>query len=229
MSKYEIKSVVSDYGLYVNGELALICNHRANARLIKAIMEKDDCHPRDYAFTTEDYRKFLTDSHDINPDMCNLSSIHGQPRQKDGKCEGYCTQSSNEIAEICKVCEKYAGREEEEDENDKVDSGLPYVMAVADNARRIKHCLNSYKEIRCGVCGAEYEDDDKAFLQETGMCQYCHSNVYTLYVRSQITPESLMDKCRRAMRMIKESKYHGKARVEDIMRLYQQFTKKGGK
>ena len=28
MAKYEVKSVVSDYGLYVNGELKLICSHR---------------------------------------------------------------------------------------------------------------------------------------------------------------------------------------------------------
>lgn len=228
MSKYEVKSVVSDYGLYVNGELALICNHRANARLIKAIMEKDDCHPRDYAFRVEDYQRFLRDSHDIHPDMCNLSCIYEQPRQIDGKCEGYCTQSGDETAEICKVCDKYMGYEEEEEQND-VDPSTLYVMVTADNARRIKHCINSYKEIRCGVCGATYEDDDKAFLQETGMCQYCHSNVYTLYVRSQVHPESLMDKCRRAMRIIKESKYRGKAKVEDIMRLYQQFTKKGEK
>ena len=207
MSKYEVKSVVSDYGLYVNEELALICNHRTNARLIKAIMEKDECHPKDYAFTTLDYQKFLADSHDIHPDMCNLSSIYGQPRQIDGKCEGYCTQSGDETAEICKVCDKYMGREEDEDE----DLSLQYTMLTADTAKKIKHYINSYEDIKCGMCGAHYEDDDKAFLQETGTCQYCHSRVYALFVRSRTSPESLMDRCRRAMR------------------LYRQFIGKGGK
>ena len=39
--KYEIRDVVSDYGIYENGELKLILNSRANAEYIKAILEVD--------------------------------------------------------------------------------------------------------------------------------------------------------------------------------------------
>jgi hypothetical protein len=38
--KYEVKSVVCDYGLYEDNKLILICNSNTNALLIKSIMEK---------------------------------------------------------------------------------------------------------------------------------------------------------------------------------------------
>lgn len=41
MLEYEIKDVVSDYGLYENGELKLILNSRRNAETIKRILEID--------------------------------------------------------------------------------------------------------------------------------------------------------------------------------------------
>lgn len=45
MLKYEIRDVVSDYGIYENGELKLIVNSRANAEYIKAILEVDSSQP----------------------------------------------------------------------------------------------------------------------------------------------------------------------------------------
>ena len=45
MMKYEIRDVVSDYGIYENGELKLILNSRANAEYIKAILEVDSSRP----------------------------------------------------------------------------------------------------------------------------------------------------------------------------------------
>ena len=42
---YEIRDVVSDYGIYENGELKLILNSRANAEYIKAILEVDSSRP----------------------------------------------------------------------------------------------------------------------------------------------------------------------------------------
>lgn len=41
MSKYEVKDVVCDYGLYEDGELKLILNSRQNALTIKRILEVD--------------------------------------------------------------------------------------------------------------------------------------------------------------------------------------------
>lgn len=43
MAKYEIRDVVSDYGIYQDGELLLILNSRSNAEYIKAILEVDGC------------------------------------------------------------------------------------------------------------------------------------------------------------------------------------------
>lgn len=45
MSKYEIRDVVSDYGIYEDGELKLILNSRTNAEYIKAILEVDGSRP----------------------------------------------------------------------------------------------------------------------------------------------------------------------------------------
>lgn len=41
MSKYDIKAVVCDYGIYENDELKIIVNSQANDLLIKYIFEQD--------------------------------------------------------------------------------------------------------------------------------------------------------------------------------------------
>lgn len=41
MTKYEVKAVVCDYGIYENGKLKLIVNSQANALLIKYVLEQD--------------------------------------------------------------------------------------------------------------------------------------------------------------------------------------------
>ena len=45
MAKYEIRDVVSDYGIYEDGELKLILNSRSNAEYIKEILEHEERHP----------------------------------------------------------------------------------------------------------------------------------------------------------------------------------------
>ena len=42
MARYEVKDVVCDYGIYEESELVLILNSRANALMIKEILEDDD-------------------------------------------------------------------------------------------------------------------------------------------------------------------------------------------
>ena len=42
MSRYEVKDVVSDYGVYEDGELKLILNSRRMALLIVSILEQDE-------------------------------------------------------------------------------------------------------------------------------------------------------------------------------------------
>lgn len=60
MPRYEVKSVVCDYGLSENGKLILICNSRSNALLIKAIMEKDVlCNRAKYTFELSDAQRFF--------------------------------------------------------------------------------------------------------------------------------------------------------------------------
>lgn len=35
----------------------------------------------------------------------------------------------------------------------------------------------SKEEYRCPHCNATFEDDDFAYLQETGQCQYCQEDI----------------------------------------------------
>lgn len=46
MIKYDVKPVVSDYGIYENGKLKLILDDRENALEIKKILEMDQCNLR---------------------------------------------------------------------------------------------------------------------------------------------------------------------------------------
>ena len=41
MTKYEVKAVVCDYGIFENGELRLVINSQSNALLIKYVLEQD--------------------------------------------------------------------------------------------------------------------------------------------------------------------------------------------
>ena len=65
MSKYDVRSVVCDYGLFENGELKLICSSRRNALLIKAIMEKDDRYQSGFygnpTFVASDFNRFVSE------------------------------------------------------------------------------------------------------------------------------------------------------------------------
>lgn len=50
MSKYEVKSVVCDYGVFEDNELKLICNSHANASKIKEILETDSDMSKPYVW-----------------------------------------------------------------------------------------------------------------------------------------------------------------------------------
>lgn len=64
MMRYIVKPVVSDYGLFENEELKLICSSMKNALLIKAIMEKDDRYQSGFhgnpAFDSYDFNRFVS-------------------------------------------------------------------------------------------------------------------------------------------------------------------------
>lgn len=44
MSKYDVKAVVCDYGIFENNKLKIIVNSQANALLIKYVLEQDSQH-----------------------------------------------------------------------------------------------------------------------------------------------------------------------------------------
>lgn len=81
----------------------------------------------------------------------------------------------NDYCEGCMDCVPYV---------DYIDEGdiliVPrrkdFVLAVAYQ-RKLGH------KLACTECGAIFEDDDFAFTYETGLCQYCHKTVSTLWVK----------------------------------------------
>lgn len=40
------------------------------------------------------------------------------------------------------------------------------------------------KKIACVECGSDYENDDLAFIHETGECPYCHNGMYALWTKT---------------------------------------------
>lgn len=48
-------------------------------------------------------------------------------------------------------------------------------MTVKTNTYlELSDVVSRYPHVACPYCGGEFEDDDKAFALETGLCQYCH-------------------------------------------------------
>lgn len=59
--RYEVKDIVSDYGVYRDDELLVICNNKHNAALICSILAKDKNHD---VFKSSDFEKFVSDTSD---------------------------------------------------------------------------------------------------------------------------------------------------------------------
>lgn len=60
MIDIKVIDIVCDYGLEIDGKIALICNSKWNALLIKAILEKDSCcNKSDYVFDKNEFSKFI--------------------------------------------------------------------------------------------------------------------------------------------------------------------------
>lgn len=93
MTKYEVKAVVCDYGIYENGELKLVVNSRGNALLIKAILEQD----LQNKVITADFVKTQYDKYIRIPNnfYCNGCRFLSTAARRDGKsgAEFYCRQS----------------------------------------------------------------------------------------------------------------------------------------
>lgn len=67
MSKYEVKPVVCDYGVYKDGKVILICNSRLNALLIADIMAVDGSRPnKTTAYTKSCYERFVNTGGEIS-------------------------------------------------------------------------------------------------------------------------------------------------------------------
>lgn len=98
MMRYIVKPVVSDYGLFENGELKLICSSRRNALLIKAIMEKDDRYQSGF------HGNPFFDSHDFDGFISNIQKEKGEIKEANPKKERLI-ESDEDCADcLCRVC-----------------------------------------------------------------------------------------------------------------------------
>lgn len=81
----------------------------------------------------------------------------------------------NEFCEGCMDCVPYV------DYIDSSDSRP--VSTVEDFVRIVVPEIKAGHKIACIECGAAFEDDDLAFVHETGECPYCHRAIEALWIK----------------------------------------------
>lgn len=82
---------------------------------------------------------------------------------------------TNEFCEGCMECVPYV---------DHIDrSDLRHTPTVKDYMRVVLGERRNGRNLACVECGAIFEDDDLAFVCETGTCPYCHKNIQDLWVK----------------------------------------------
>ena len=81
----------------------------------------------------------------------------------------------NDFCEGCMDCVPYV---DYIDDDDKIFTPSVKDFILAANYQRKLGC-----KVACVECGAIFDDDDFAFTHETGLCQYCHKPVRSLWVK----------------------------------------------
>lgn len=84
----------------------------------------------------------------------------------------------NDFCDGCLDCVPYV---------DHIDtSKLRRVRTVDDFRQQAVHEMTVMgNRIACPECGAVFEDDDLAYTSETGMCQYCHHSVESIWIKER--------------------------------------------
>lgn len=81
----------------------------------------------------------------------------------------------NEFCEGCMNCGPYV------DHIDRSDRRL--TPTVLDFVRVVVPETKAGRKVACMECGSIFEDDDLAFVHETGECPYCHAQVRALWMK----------------------------------------------
>lgn len=83
--------------------------------------------------------------------------------------------NDNEFCEGCMNCVPYV---------DYIDpSDLRLTPTVSDFIRVVVPETKAGRKVACVECGSVFEDDDLAFVHETGECPYCHTQVRALWMK----------------------------------------------
>lgn len=83
--------------------------------------------------------------------------------------------NDNEFCEGCWDCVPYV---------DHIDpSDLRLATTVEDFVRIVVPEMKAGRKVACVECGAIFEEDDLAFVHETGECPYCHARVSQLWMK----------------------------------------------
>lgn len=83
--------------------------------------------------------------------------------------------NDNEFCEGCMNCGPYI---------DHIDqSNRRLTPTVSDFVRVVAPEIKAGRKVACMECGAIFEDDDLAFVHETGECPYCHARVRALWMK----------------------------------------------
>lgn len=81
----------------------------------------------------------------------------------------------NEFCEGCMDCVPYVS---------SIDPSEFYRTSTVDDfANVIVAAAKAGRKVACVECGIDFEDDDLAFVYETGECPYCHNSIEALWVK----------------------------------------------
>ena len=81
----------------------------------------------------------------------------------------------NDFCEGCMDCVPYVNYIDSSDSRP--------VSTVEDFVRVVVPEIKAGNKIACVECGAIFEDDDLAFIHETGLCQYCYRAIEALWIK----------------------------------------------
>lgn len=79
--------------------------------------------------------------------------------------------------DFCEGCNDYAPYVADIDQSDmKICATITDFVVVVSHIRR-------EQKVACVECGSTFENDDLAFVAETGECPYCHKQVSEIWIK----------------------------------------------
>ena len=139
MARYEVKDVVCDYGIYEESELVLILNSKANALMIKEILEDDE----KTGFPT----KLFVPRSEVEEIVKFKDMAYAELRSYNEELKAKLDQAKQEVAEqifeeIDKIIEekynRFVFKPQQYDSDEEVEAIVNYNDVIVDSLAELK-------------------------------------------------------------------------------------------